>query len=217
MAIEVAMPQMGESVVEGTVTKWLVKEGDTVKEDQPLCEISTDKVDTEIPSPGAGRIAQIIAREGDTIPVGGKLAIIEDRDGAKSEESAPQPAPRAATSEAPKDDTPPLRAVRELRPQPKSVAPAFAPAESIAPAFERAQVMLIATPATATFAGGLRMAQEQDIDPTESLWHRRTRYQRDLLQYVQSLHRNDQAGASPAMVASVLLRQHISRVLLLLL
>ena len=52
MAIEVAMPQMGESVVEGTVTRWLVKEGDLVKEDQPLCEISTDKVDTEIPSRG---------------------------------------------------------------------------------------------------------------------------------------------------------------------
>ena len=58
MALEVTMPQMGESVVEGTVTKWLVKEGDRVKEDQPLCEISTDKVDTEIPSPGAGVITQ---------------------------------------------------------------------------------------------------------------------------------------------------------------
>ena len=54
MAIEVTMPQMGESVVEGTVTKWLVKVGESVKDDQPLCEISTDKVDTEIPSPGAG-------------------------------------------------------------------------------------------------------------------------------------------------------------------
>ena len=58
MSLEVTMPQMGESVVEGTVTKWLVKVGDLVKEDQPLCEISTDKVDTEIPSPGAGRIAK---------------------------------------------------------------------------------------------------------------------------------------------------------------
>src|SRR5215831_16122622 len=83
MAIEVAMPQMGESVVEGTVTKWLVKEGDLVKEDQPLCEISTDKVDTEIPSPGAGRIAKIVAQEGATIPVGGQLAIIEERDGVR--------------------------------------------------------------------------------------------------------------------------------------
>ncbi|WP_304828054.1 dihydrolipoamide acetyltransferase family protein [Candidatus Binatus sp.] len=71
------MPQMGESVVEGTVTKWLVKEGDTVVEDQPLVEISTDKVDTEIPSPGAGRITKIVAEEGQTLPVGAKLAVIE--------------------------------------------------------------------------------------------------------------------------------------------
>src|SRR5258706_13013272 len=77
MAIDVTMPQMGESVVEGTITKWLVKEGDTVAEDQPLVEISTDKVDTEIPSPGAGRIAKIVAEEGQTIPVGARLAVIE--------------------------------------------------------------------------------------------------------------------------------------------
>jgi 2-oxoglutarate dehydrogenase E2 component (dihydrolipoamide succinyltransferase) len=77
MAIDVTMPQMGESVVEGTILKWLVKEGDVVAEDQPLVEISTDKVDTEIPSPGAGRIAKIVAAEGETIPVGAKLAVIE--------------------------------------------------------------------------------------------------------------------------------------------
>ena len=75
--IEVTMPQMGESVVEGTVTKWLVKEGESVKEDQPLCEISTDKVDTEIPSPGAGVIAKLVASEGQTLPVGALLAVIE--------------------------------------------------------------------------------------------------------------------------------------------
>ncbi|MGA8057713.1 MAG: biotin/lipoyl-containing protein, partial [Candidatus Binataceae bacterium] len=75
MSIEVMMPQMGESVVEGTVTKWLVKEGDRVQEDQPLCEISTDKVDTEIPSPGTGVIAKLIAAEGETLPVGAPLAV----------------------------------------------------------------------------------------------------------------------------------------------
>ncbi|HEY6420185.1 MAG TPA: biotin/lipoyl-containing protein, partial [Candidatus Binataceae bacterium] len=75
--IEVTMPQMGESVVEGTVEKWLVKEGDVVAEDQPLCEISTDKVDTEIPSPGAGRIAKLTVAEGQTVPVGAQLALIE--------------------------------------------------------------------------------------------------------------------------------------------
>src|SRR5260221_8272263 len=77
MAIDVTMPQMGESVVEGTITKWLVKEGDVVTEDQALVEISTDKVDTEIPSPGAGRIAKIVAAEGETLPVGATLAVIE--------------------------------------------------------------------------------------------------------------------------------------------
>ena len=77
MSIEVMMPQMGESVVEGTVTKWLVKEGDHVQEDQPLCEISTDKVDTEIPSPGTGVIAKLIAAEGETLPIGAPLALIE--------------------------------------------------------------------------------------------------------------------------------------------
>ena len=77
MAIDVTMPQMGESVVEGTIAKWLVKEGDVVIEDQPLVEISTDKVDTEIPSPGAGPIAKIVAAEGQTLPVGATLAVIE--------------------------------------------------------------------------------------------------------------------------------------------
>ncbi len=77
MAIDVTMPQMGESVVEGTIAKWLVKEGDVVVEDQPLVEISTDKVDTEIPSPGAGRIAKIVTLEGQTVPVGATLAVIE--------------------------------------------------------------------------------------------------------------------------------------------
>src|SRR5712692_8876420 len=101
MSIEVMMPQMGESVVEGTVVKWLVKEGDVVAEDQPLCEISTDKVDTEIPSPGAGRIAKLIAEEGQTLPVGAKLAVIEPLEaGAKAMTPAPKPAaasrPKAA-------------------------------------------------------------------------------------------------------------------------
>src|SRR6266478_4087190 len=95
MAIEVAMPQMGESVVEGTVTKWLVKEGDLVSEDQPLCEISTDKVDTEIPSPGTGVIAKLVAAEGQTLPVGALLAVIETV-GAGAGAAKPSPAPAPA-------------------------------------------------------------------------------------------------------------------------
>ncbi|HJU09697.1 MAG TPA: dihydrolipoamide acetyltransferase family protein [Candidatus Binataceae bacterium] len=90
MSLEVTMPQMGESVVEGTVTKWLVKQGDRVSEDQPLCEISTDKVDTEIPSPGAGVIAQLVAAEGQTLPVGATLAIIEGAEATSQMSPRPQ-------------------------------------------------------------------------------------------------------------------------------
>src|SRR6516225_2585967 len=97
MSLEVTMPQMGESVVEGTVTKWLVKEGDHVSEDQPLCEISTDKVDTEIPSPGSGVIVRLLASEGQTLPVGAALAIIESP-GAVARPPAPRPAPVERTS-----------------------------------------------------------------------------------------------------------------------
>ncbi|MGC2445178.1 biotin/lipoyl-containing protein, partial [Candidatus Binatus sp.] len=100
MAIDVTMPQMGESVVEGTITKWLVKEGDVVIEDQPLVEISTDKVDTEIPSPGAGRIAKIVAAEGQTLPVGATLAVIEPA-GAEAPAKLKVVAPKAAPKPEP--------------------------------------------------------------------------------------------------------------------
>jgi pyruvate/2-oxoglutarate dehydrogenase complex dihydrolipoamide acyltransferase (E2) component len=82
------MPQMGESVIEGTIAKWLVKEGDIVTEDQPLVEISTDKVDTEIPSPRAGTISKLVAVEGQTLPVGSVIALI-DEEGAKAQQAKP--------------------------------------------------------------------------------------------------------------------------------
>src|SRR5216684_3891620 len=100
MSLEVTMPQMGESVVEGTVTKWLVKEGEQVSEDQPLCEISTDKVDTEIPSPGSGIIARLLASEGQTLPVGAALAVIESG-GATAQGPARQPPAVERTPAAP--------------------------------------------------------------------------------------------------------------------
>jgi 2-oxoglutarate dehydrogenase E2 component (dihydrolipoamide succinyltransferase) len=99
VSVEVTMPQMGESVVEGTVTKWLVKEGDAVSEDQPLCEISTDKVDTEIPSPGSGIIARLLAAEGQTLPVGAALAVIENEGAAAQAQTRPAaPVERTASS-----------------------------------------------------------------------------------------------------------------------
>jgi pyruvate dehydrogenase E2 component (dihydrolipoamide acetyltransferase) len=108
MAFSVQMPALGESVTEGTVTRWLKQEGDAVELDEPLLEVSTDKVDTEIPSPAAGVLTKIIAQEDDTVGIGGELAVIGDtvdsRDGADSKdggaqqpaEAAPEPQPQAA-------------------------------------------------------------------------------------------------------------------------
>ena len=78
MAIEVELPALGESVVEGTVSRWLVKEGDAVAVDQPLVEVTTDKVDAEIPAPAAGVLEKILVREGETVPVGTALARIAE-------------------------------------------------------------------------------------------------------------------------------------------
>ncbi|WP_163376522.1 2-oxoglutarate dehydrogenase, E2 component, dihydrolipoamide succinyltransferase [Dietzia sp. Alg238-R159] len=81
MAFSVQMPALGESVSEGTVTRWLKKEGDTVEVDEPLLEVSTDKVDTEIPSPAAGTLKKIVADEDETVEIGGELAVIDDGSG----------------------------------------------------------------------------------------------------------------------------------------
>jgi pyruvate dehydrogenase E2 component (dihydrolipoamide acetyltransferase) len=101
--IDVIMPQMGESIAEGTVSKWLKKVGDVVKRDEPIFEISTDKVDAEIPSPVAGRIAEIIVGEGATVAVQTVVARIETDVAAAVPASAPAPAPAvaAATPAAP--------------------------------------------------------------------------------------------------------------------
>src|SRR5213080_2880388 len=78
MPTTVTMPQLGETVVEGTILKWLKNEGDTIELDEPLFEISTDKVDTEVPSPVAGTVSQIKVQEGETVSVGTELAVIDD-------------------------------------------------------------------------------------------------------------------------------------------
>src|SRR5699024_5358098 len=78
---DVVMPELGESVTEGTITKWLKSVGDTVEVDEPLLEVSTDKVDTEIPSPVAGTLQKIVAEEDETVDVGATLAVIGDGDG----------------------------------------------------------------------------------------------------------------------------------------
>ena len=88
MAVDVVMPQMGESIFEGTITKWLKKAGDKIERDEPLFEISTDKVDAEIPSPSAGILKEIKIAEGQTVPVQTVVAVI-DADGTGARSTAP--------------------------------------------------------------------------------------------------------------------------------
>src|SRR2546425_1116646 len=105
--IDVLMPQMGESIAEGTVTKWLKKMGDQVKRDEPLFEISTDKVDAEIPAPAAGVLAEIRVQEGQTVPVQTLVAVIETEKGAVASPPVTASAPPAPKSEPPKHVPPP--------------------------------------------------------------------------------------------------------------
>ncbi|MFB9570534.1 biotin/lipoyl-containing protein, partial [Saccharopolyspora hordei] len=105
MAFSVQMPALGESVSEGTITRWLKQEGDTVEVDEPLLEVSTDKVDTEIPSPAAGVLQRIIAKEDDTVEIGAELAVIGDASEASAPAPAEQPAP-AAEEPAPAAEQP---------------------------------------------------------------------------------------------------------------
>src|SRR6202789_3344539 len=99
---DVEMPQMGESIVEGTLTRWLKKPGDRVERDEPLFEISTDKVDTEIPSPAAGVLTEVLVQEGTTVAINSIVARIGEPG------SAPAPAPAAAPqAEAPAPPPPP--------------------------------------------------------------------------------------------------------------
>ena len=94
-AVDVVMPQMGVSVSEGTITKWLKQPGEHIDQDEPLLEISTDKVDTEVPSPGAGVLQQILVQEGETVEVGTRLAVIAPEGAAAVEEAPAASAPRS--------------------------------------------------------------------------------------------------------------------------
>jgi pyruvate dehydrogenase E2 component (dihydrolipoyllysine-residue acetyltransferase) len=126
-AIDVVMPQMGVSVSEGTITKWLKQQGEQVEADEPLLEISTDKVDTEVPSPGSGVLSEILVQEGQTVDVGTKLAVIGG-DGAQAEAPAP-PVPAtaeaAAEAQAPSSaETPAPAAPSQPAPEPAEPEPA---------------------------------------------------------------------------------------------
>lgn len=151
--IDVVMPQMGESIVEGTLTKWLKKPGERVERDEPLFEISTDKVDTEIPSPSAGTLAEVVVEEGQTVAINSVVGRIQDGAGSGAAAAAPAPERLAAAAPAP------------------APAPAAAPAPSPAPApveAPRAEAPAPPPPAEET-AGPLsplvrKMAREHNID-----------------------------------------------------
>jgi pyruvate dehydrogenase E2 component (dihydrolipoamide acetyltransferase) len=153
MATDVVMPQMGESIFEGTITKWLKKPGDKVERDEPLFEISTDKVDAEIPSPSAGVLKEIKVGEGQTVPIQTVVAVI---DGAGSAAAAPAAAPaKAAAPPVPAAvAAPPAPAAR---PAPAPVAAAPAPA---ATAPQRAGERIHSSPLVR------RMAAEHGVDLT---------------------------------------------------
>ena len=141
-AVDVVMPQMGVSVSEGTITKWLKQEGEEIQADDPLLEISTDKVDTEVPSPGTGVVQQILVQEGETVDVGTRLAVIgapgaapaESSDGAApaAEEAPPEPATAQAAAEseaAASAETPTPQETEAAPAEPPTPAPAPTPAE----------------------------------------------------------------------------------------
>jgi pyruvate dehydrogenase E2 component (dihydrolipoamide acetyltransferase) len=124
MSVSVSMPQLGESVTEGTVTRWLKKEGERVEVDEPLLEVSTDKVDTEIPSPASGILRSIAVDEDETVAVGAQLAVIED---SETSDSAPEQTGPPAQQEAPQEAAAPQDAADS---EPAAAAPEPAPAGS---------------------------------------------------------------------------------------
>jgi pyruvate dehydrogenase E2 component (dihydrolipoamide acetyltransferase) len=139
MSTEVVMPQMGESIAEGTITKWLKKVGERVERDEPLFEISTDKVDAEIPSPGAGTLTEVRFKEGDTVEVNTVVAVL-DGDGASPTTEAPaakpveeKPAPVAVPAPPPPPAAPPQQTAPPP-PQPPAPTPPPPPPVQAAPA-----------------------------------------------------------------------------------
>jgi pyruvate dehydrogenase E2 component (dihydrolipoyllysine-residue acetyltransferase) len=171
MSVSVRMPQLGESVTEGTVTRWLKKQGDLVKADEPLLEVSTDKVDTEIPSPASGVLREIAVAEEETVEVGAELAVIDEADAAPAPAALaqqpavpPQTPPQAwqqAASDAP---GPPAGAEWPAPATPAMPAPA-------GPAFEAPQwpaaeaVPAVAGPSAADLAGEPLAAEPLRAEP----------------------------------------------------
>jgi pyruvate dehydrogenase E2 component (dihydrolipoyllysine-residue acetyltransferase) len=181
-AIDVVMPQMGVSVSEGTITKWLKQEGEPIAADEPLLEISTDKVDTEVPSPGEGVVQQILVSEGETVEVGTKLAVIapEGAEVAAPEPPAPEPEaqaepepepeperqapPEPATQEAAAEAAAPSSSEGETPTAAPAPTTASAPAETPAPAAAPADTSDGAGERTFVSPVVARIASEHGVD-----------------------------------------------------
>lgn len=174
---DITMPQLGETVTEGTITKWFKQVGDTVAEDEPLFEVSTDKVDSEVPSPLSGTLVEIKVPEGETVDVGVILAVIGDASDAPASPAEPAEAPaetpaaeEPAADPAPAAEEPPAEPALEA----KDAAPAEVPAEPVAEGAEQpAPVEASAAPsAQAGKSGRLlspvvrRLINEHGLDPT---------------------------------------------------
>ncbi len=172
--IDVVMPQMGESIVEGTLTRWLKKPGEKVERDEPLFEISTDKVDTEIPSPEAGFLSEVLVQEGTTVAINAVVARIGDnKTAAAAPASAPAPAAPAPSSSAPRADVGPSARADGVQatpaPAPKPPAPAPAVASVPPPPSAPPPPAAVAQPDGAEEQGPLsplvrKMAREYNID-----------------------------------------------------
>ena len=150
-AVDVVMPQMGVSVSEGTITRWLKQEGEHIEADEPLLEISTDKVDTEVPSPASGTLTQILVQEGETVDVGTKLGQIGGAAGEAPAPAAEPEAPAPAAEAAPEPEAP--------VPAPATPEPAAAPAAA-APA-PSGNGKAFVSPVVA------RIASEHGVDPSQ--------------------------------------------------
>jgi pyruvate/2-oxoglutarate dehydrogenase complex dihydrolipoamide acyltransferase (E2) component len=195
---EVVMPQMGVSVSEGTVTKWLCQVGEPIQRDEPLLEISTDKVDTEVPSPAEGVVAQILVQEGETVEVGTVLALIAP---AGTEVGTPDAAPAAPAAEP---EPEPVAAAPPPVPEPAPVEAAAPTPLEPSPVAAVAQQPMPAAPPTAsgngkTFVSPVvaRIAAEHGIDPSvvagTGTGGRVTK--KDILGYIES---GATAAAAPA-------------------
>jgi pyruvate dehydrogenase E2 component (dihydrolipoamide acetyltransferase) len=167
----VTLPELGESVTEGTVTRWLKQVGDSVEVDEPLLEISTDKVDTEVPSPVAGTVLEIRAQEDETVEVGGVLAVIGDANAAPNAAPAPQAKPEPAQQARPeptREPKPEPEPVHQKQPEPAKPAPEPEPVGARAPA---AAPVTAAAPSENSDGSGpyvtplvRKLASEHDID-----------------------------------------------------